>query len=65
MAVGCSLNIGVLGLDLSAVDLRYQVLVPSDAVVGVPPDYGRMVMSNTIAMLATIVSSDELVSTWG
>jgi len=65
VAVGCSINIGILGLVLTAVDLGYQVVVASDAVVGVPPDYGRMVMSNTIALLATIVSSDELVTTWG
>lgn len=65
VAVGCSINIGILGLVLSAVDLGFQVVVASDAVVGVPPDYGHMVMSNTIALLATIVSSDELVTTWG
>jgi len=65
VAVGSSINVGILGMVLSAVDLGYRVVVPADAVVGVPPEYGRSVMSNTIALLATIVSVEELVNTWG
>ena len=34
--VGVSINIGILGLVLSAVDLGYQVVIPTDAVAGVP-----------------------------
>ena len=65
VAVGSSINVGILGLVLSAVDLGYTVVVPADAVVGVPPEYGRTVMSNTIALLATIVSVEDLVKSWG
>jgi len=65
VAVGSSINVGILGMVLSAVDLGYRVVVPADAVVGVPPEYGRTVMSNTIALLATIVSVEDLVKSWG
>ena len=41
VAVGNSINIGILGLVLVAVDLGYQVVVPRDAVVGVPVEYGE------------------------
>ncbi|MBS1837000.1 MAG: cysteine hydrolase [Actinobacteria bacterium] len=62
VACGVSLNVGVLGLCLNAADLGYRVVVPSDAVVGVPADYGDDVVRNTLAMLATITTVDELVS---
>ena len=64
VAVGNSINIGILGLVLVAVDLGYQVVVPRDAVVGVPIDYGEAVVDNTISLLATITSTDELVAAW-
>jgi len=64
VAVGNSVNIGVLGLVLSAVDLGYQVVVPRDAVAAVPAEYGEMVLTHTISLLATIVTSDDLVAAW-
>lgn len=64
VAVGNSLNVGVVGLVLSAVDLGYQVVVASDAVVGVPIEYGDTVMANSVALLATVTTTDELVATW-
>ena len=42
VAIGVSLNVGVLGLVLSAVDLGYQVVVPTDAVAGVPEAYASL-----------------------
>ena len=37
--VGGSLNVGIVGAAVEAVDLGYRVVVPRDAVVGVPTDY--------------------------
>lgn len=65
VAVGNSINIGILGLVLVAVDLGYQVVVPRDAVVGVPAEYGEAVLDNTISLLATLTTTDELVGAWG
>ena len=64
VATGNSLNIGVLGLIISAVDLGYQVVVPRDAVAAVPADYAEPLFANTISLLATVVSSDDLVALW-
>ncbi len=64
VAVGNSINIGILGLVLAAVDLGYKVVVPSDAVVGVPLEYGEAVMANTISLLATVTTTDEIVGIW-
>jgi len=57
---GVSLNVGVLGLCLSAADLGYRVVVASDAVIGVPAEYGDAVLANTLAMVATITTVDDL-----
>lgn len=64
VAVGNSLNVGVLGMVLSAVDLGYQVVVAADAVVGVPLEYGHAVLDNAISLLATVTTTDELVAVW-
>jgi nicotinamidase-related amidase len=64
VATGNSVNIGVLGLVLTAIDLGYQVVVPRDAVAGVPKDYADAVLDNTIAFLATLCSTDDLISAW-
>lgn len=62
---GNSVNIGVLGAVISAVDLGYQVVVPSDAVAGIPTEYAAAVLVNTIGLLATITTTEALVAAWG
>jgi len=62
--MGVSLNLGVLGAALSAVDLGYQVVVVRDAVVGLPREYGDAVLDNSLAMIATIVDADQLIEAW-
>lgn len=64
VAVGNSINIGVLGLVLCAVDLGYQVVIPRDAVVGVPTEYGEAVLDNTLGLLATLTTTGEIVDLW-
>lgn len=64
VAVGVSLNVGALGLCLSAADLGYRVVVPSDAVVGVPLDYGDEVLRHTVPVIATLTSVAELTGHW-
>ena len=64
IATGVSLNIGVLGLCLTAADLGYRVVVPTDAVVGVPPHYGAEVLHHTIAQVATLTTTEEILDSW-
>ena len=64
VAIGVSLNIGVLGLALSAVDLGYQVVIVTDAVAGVPLAYGHQILDGTLGLLATMISSEDLTSAW-
>jgi nicotinamidase-related amidase len=64
VAMGVSVNLGIMGLSLSALDHGYQVVVVRDGVVGLPPDYARAVIENSLSMIATVVTSEELLAAW-
>jgi nicotinamidase-related amidase len=61
VVTGVSVNVAVLGLCIEAVNLGYQVVVASDAVVGVPLDYSDAVLSNSVALVASLHTADEIV----
>jgi len=61
---GVSLNVGVPGLVLGAVDRGYEVTVATDAVVGVPAPYGDEVLRHTLSMVARLATVDEVVAAW-
>jgi nicotinamidase-related amidase len=62
--MGVSVNLGIMGAALSALDLGYQVIVVRDGVVGIPKEYADAVIENTLSMIATIVTADELIASW-
>jgi nicotinamidase-related amidase len=62
VVAGVSVNLGVLGLCIEAVGLGYQVVVASDAVAGVPPDFADQVLANSIALVAAVHTVDEIVT---
>ncbi|GAA3617191.1 cysteine hydrolase [Nonomuraea rosea] len=64
VAAGVSLNLGIPGLALEAVNLGYRVTVVKDAVAGIPEDYAQAVLKNTISLLATRTSTADLVEAW-
>jgi biuret amidohydrolase len=62
--MGVSLNLGIMGGALSALDNGYQVVIVRDGVIGIPKEYGEAVLANSLSMIATIVTSDELLAAW-
>lgn len=64
VAIGASVNVGVMGLVLGAADLGYRVVVCSDAVVGIPASYTDEVIERTFAIVATITTTEELITAW-
>jgi nicotinamidase-related amidase len=64
VATGVSVNLGVLGMCVEAADLGYRIVVPVDAVAGFPRDYAQAVLDNTIALLATRATVDEVIAAW-
>ena len=47
-----------------AVNLGYAVVVPRDAVIGLPESYSELIIENTLKLVATITTTSELVETW-
>ena len=62
--VGVSVNLGIFGAAMSALDLGYQVVVVRDGVAGLPAEYAEAVLANSLSMIATIVTSTELFAAW-
>ena len=64
VAVGVSVNLALTNLVLDAVNAGYQVVVPRDAVAGLPPAYVEAVFEHTLGLVATITTAAEVVSLW-
>ncbi|HEY1839397.1 MAG TPA: cysteine hydrolase [Mycobacterium sp.] len=64
VVVGVSLNIAILNVVMDAVNAAYHVVVPRDAVAGIPTAYGDAIIDNTLSLLATITSTEELLQAW-
>jgi nicotinamidase-related amidase len=61
---GVSVNVAITNLVMDAVNLGYQVVLPRDAVCGVPAAYADAVIDNSLALLATVTTVDEVVAAW-
>ncbi|MBJ7464186.1 MAG: cysteine hydrolase [Mycolicibacterium sp.] len=64
VAVGVSLNIAIPNLVMDAVNAGYRVVLPRDAVAGIPAEYGAAVIDNSLALLATITTTAALIEDW-
>jgi len=62
VVIGVSVNIAVTNLVMDAVNLGYQVVLPRDAVAGVPADYAAAVIDNTLSLLAEVTTTDQVVA---
>jgi nicotinamidase-related amidase len=64
VGIGVSVNVGMLDLTMDAVNAGYQMVMPRDAVAGIPEDYADAVLDNTVALLATLTTTDQLIAAW-
>ena len=65
VVTGVSVNMGIFGTVMSAVDLGYNVIIVRDGVCGVPREYSDAVLENSLSLLATIATADEVIGAWG
>jgi len=59
-----SVNIALTNLVFDAVNAGYQVVVPRDAVAGLPAEYVDAVFTHTLGFLATVTTTAEVVRIW-
>jgi nicotinamidase-related amidase len=61
VATGVSLNLGIIGLAVEAVNLGYRVVVATDAVAGIPTAYADDVLRHTLGLIATLATVDDII----
>lgn len=64
VAVGVSINVALTNLVFDAVNAGYQVVIPRDAVAGLPPSYVEAVFEHTLGLLATITTTADVAALW-
>jgi len=61
---GVSVNEALLGACLTAADLGYRIVLPVDAVAGVPEEYAAAVIKHTLALITNPATVDQIVTAW-
>ncbi len=64
VGVGVSVNIAIQNFVMDAVNRSYQFVLPRDAVSGYPREYAESIIDNTLALLATVTTTDAVVDAW-
>ncbi|MBX7553139.1 cysteine hydrolase [Streptomyces sp. NPDC004232] len=60
VVTGVSANVAIPNAVFDAVNLGYTVVVPADAVAGVPAEYTPAMIRHTLALVATVATTDEV-----
>ena len=65
VVTGVSVNVAVTNLVMDAVNRGYQVVLPRDAVAGLPAAYADAVIDHTLSLLATVTTTAAVLAVWG
>ncbi|MFN8037429.1 MAG: isochorismatase family protein [Acidimicrobiia bacterium] len=65
VGVGVSVNVGMTNFAFDAVNRGYQMVMPRDAVAGVPREYAEAVVEHTLVLVATLTTTAEVLAAWG
>ncbi|MFF3016135.1 cysteine hydrolase [Streptomyces sp. NPDC057939] len=64
VVTGVSSNIAIPNTVFDAVNLGYRVVVPADAIAGVPASCTAEVIRNSLVLVASVVTTDDLLEQW-
>ncbi|QFZ77614.1 isochorismatase family protein [Streptomyces fagopyri] len=62
VVTGVSANVAVPNAVFDAVNRGYTVVVPADAIAGVPADYTPAMIRNTLALVATVTTTEDVLA---
>lgn len=65
IAAGVSINIGVQGIVVEALNRNYRAVVASDCTAGFPPEYAEMSLKYGVGIVARIATAKDIVAAWG
>lgn len=64
VVVGVSLNVGIMGTALEAVNRGFTVVIPTDCVAADPPEYAEPALRYTVRNLAFLSTLEEIEAAW-
>ena len=64
VAVGVSLNVAIPNLVMDAVNAATAWCCRATPSPAIPAEYGAAVIDNSLSLLATVTTTDELLATW-
>lgn len=64
IVTGVSANVAIPNAVFDAVNLGYTAVVPADAIAGVPADYTPAMVRNTLALVATVTTTNDVLTSW-
>jgi nicotinamidase-related amidase len=64
IGVGVSVNVAMLSFVMDAVNAGYWFVLPRDAVAGVPREYAEAVIDNTLSLVTTVTTTDDILAAW-
>ncbi|WP_431040972.1 cysteine hydrolase [Streptomyces sp. P1-3] len=64
VVTGVSANVAIPNTVFDAVNLGYRAVVPADAIAGVPADYTPAMVRHTLALVATVTTTDRIRAQW-
>jgi nicotinamidase-related amidase len=64
IVTGVSANIAITGTAIEAMNLGYNVIVPSDAIAGDPPEYVEQLLKYTIRNVALVAPTRQILDHW-
>ena len=64
VVAGVSTNLAVLLVAVGAADEDFAVTIPTDATVGTPPEHHASVLAHSLAFVARLATTDELLAEW-
>jgi nicotinamidase-related amidase len=64
VVAGVSTNLAIPNLVFDAVNRSYQVVLVTDAVAGVPAAFTDEIIRNSLALVATLATADDVATVW-
>ncbi|MFI2263334.1 isochorismatase family protein [Streptomyces tubercidicus] len=64
VVTGVSANVAIPNAVFDTVNLGYTAVVPADAIAGVPADYTPAMIRHSLALVATVTTTDDVLTAW-
>jgi len=64
VGIGVSVNVAITNFVMDAVNSGFRFVLPRDAVAGIPKVYADAVIDNTLSLLATVTTTDDVLAVW-